>query len=145
MSIVLTINAVQDIAGAIDGVKRAPELASYPGSLNSDIDCPFVFSWPSGGQWDEAAIGLNSDVETIVISVLVAPVGQGIRGTLIAQAVTLLEAFRVTFLDIDNQDLADTVEQINSAQHAGLQTLTYAGVEYYGFQITITTLLKETP
>jgi hypothetical protein len=145
VSIVATINAVQTVNAAIAGVKRAPELASYPASLNSDTDCPFAFAWPSGGQWDEAAIGLNSDVETITISVLVAPVSQGIRGTTIALAVTLLEAFRVAYLADENQDLADTVEQINSAQHAGLQTLSYAGVEYYGFQITITTLLKEIP
>jgi hypothetical protein len=145
MSIIATLNAVQTIAGAIEGVKRAPAVASYPASLNGDTDCPFVFSWPSGGEWNEAAIGLTSDQETTTISVLVAPVATGIRGTTIALAITLLERFRLAFTDDANQDLGDTVEQIETARHDGLRTLLYAGVEFYGFQITITTMLKEIP
>lgn len=145
MSIVATINAVQTINRSIAGIRKAPALESYPGVINADVDCPFAFAWPRGGEWSEAAIGLNSDVETIAITVLVAPTAGGIRGTAIALAITLLEAFRVMYLDADTQDLGDTVEQIETAQHAGLQTLTYAGVDYYGFVITITTLLKEIP
>jgi hypothetical protein len=145
MSIIATLNAVQAIARDIDGIKRAPTVATYPASLNGDTDCPFVFSWPSAGVWDEPAIGIDSDEETITISVLVAPVSTGIRGTTISTAITLLDAFRVAFLADSNQDLGDTVEHIQTAGHGGLRTLLYAGVEFYGFQVTITTMLKETP
>lgn len=143
MSIVATIDAIQAINRTIPGVVTAPPVADYPASLNPSLDCPFLFTWPKGGQWDEAAIGLNRDQETWVITVLVAPVGEGIRGDVVSATINLLEACRMTWINAAHQDIGGSVEQIQSADHGGLQTLTFAGIDYYGFQVTIHTVLKE--
>ncbi len=144
MSIVAILNATQTIVSGISGVTKAPQIADYVASLNS-TDCPYAFSWPLQGDWTEGAIGLYQETETIVITVLIAPVGQGTYGQQVVAAATLLDAFRAAFLDLDNQDLNNTVEQINTATHSGLRTTKYAGNDYYSFSVTLVVKRKEVP
>ncbi|KPL80232.1 hypothetical protein [Herpetosiphon geysericola] len=137
------IDAMQTIHRAVTGVVTAPPLAEYPDSLEP-MQCPFVMTWVGGGSWDEAAMGLHKDETTFRVLVLIAPVALGIIGSLLSSSTQLLDAFRHLYLDYENiQTLGGTVEQCGTITHEGLQIITYAGVEWRGFMLTIPTILKE--
>ncbi len=143
--LVETINAMQLIHRVVPGIVSAPDLAEYPDAIEP-MQCPYVMTWPTGGTWDEGAIGMHRDETTFKVLVLIAPVALGITGAVIANVTALLDSFRHLYLDYEQiQTLGGTVEQCEAITHEGLQVITYAGVEWRGFVLTIPTILKEIP
>lgn len=145
MTISGTIDLLQTLHAAITGVEAAPLAASYPDALNTAL-LPLVLTWPETGNWSlEAAGGLRRQDRQYKVQVFVRPVAQGRGiGSVIKTCADLLQAFGEAYINPDNLAIADlppvhiTLKtEASDLSDTGIAVLTYAGVEYHGFSLTV--------
>jgi GNAT superfamily N-acetyltransferase len=145
MTISGTIDLLQTLHASISGVDTAPLAAAYPDALNT-AHLPLVLTWPETGNWSlEAAGGLRRQDRQYKVQVFVRPVAQGRGiGSVIATCADLLQAFGEAYIDPGHLALADlppvhiTLKtEPADLSDTGIAVLTYAGVEYHGFSITV--------
>lgn len=148
MSVLNTIEQLQALNATVVGVKRTP--VKYPGSLNS-ADLPAVIVWPGPGETVPvtARAMVTRTNREYSVRVFVEAVGQSDHDTPARDGAALLDRFLETYFE--TQVLADGHTQIvrvrdsglisgTGAVVGGLATLTYAGVFYKGFVLSVNVL-----
>lgn len=146
MSILATYEKICELNAASSGITSAP--TALPGILN-DSDLPCALTIPGPGVWQEQAAGLYRQERQYVIRVYCKAVAQGETPDEGFQAVLpVLNALGDTY--VRNQSLDGAVDHIGTPDGSqfctdnGVQVLTYAGIDYHGFELTLNVVEKST-
>lgn len=142
MSIASQIEAIQDVNAGIAGVKSAP--TTIPGALHTaNLPQALVFVGPGA---PERVSDFSLHFRTFYVRIYVKPVGQDIKPDAgYSEAYVLLQRFIEEYLS--DITFGGAVEHTGTGarylpptlEDSGVVELTYAGQNYHGFEITITT------
>jgi hypothetical protein len=145
-----TINDIQALNRAVTGVKRAPDLDSYPTVLDTS-NLPFVLTWPTEATWHSEGMGgapKRMD-RTFRIICFYEKLGQNDIPTRTAGAVKLLQRHINKFLNpasIPVRDPSDTepyqvtLERGKNAPHgdSGIRSdLKFGGDFFTGYDLQV--------
>jgi len=106
MAIATTIDLLQAVNRAVQGVKRAPELARYPTAIDA-VDCPYVISWPAEGQFFTKGGETKRQDRIYRVICYIEPLGLNDIPTRAVEATALLQRFIDAYIDRANVALAD--------------------------------------
>lgn len=133
MSIATVRAAIQDVTGAVSGVKYAPD--TIPNILTTD-ELPAVLAFTADGDWIHETFGPEGEAcrRNWDVKVYVAPVGTGEDGEIYTRAETLLQAMGSVL--VNKCDLDAGVWHDWTIRDSGViadERIAYAGQQYIGF------------
>jgi hypothetical protein len=144
----LATNLIQAVNRGIAGVRKAPDLASYPTAIDTS-DLPYVLTWLGPGQWYIKGGGYKVDKRTMLLICYIQPLGQNDIPSRAVQAVRLHQTMRATYITASTVPLADpdtnsgyqiTVTSGEGTPHSdtGLRSdLQFGGKAYHGFILQV--------
>jgi len=142
MSIATVIAAIQTINGGISGIRSAP--TTIPGKLNT-ADLPTVLVFVGPGEW-ERVTDFSLQFRTFYVRFYVKPISQDIKPDAgYSEAYGLLQSVCEEYLS--DITFGGAVQHTGrgaryappTLEDGGVTVLAYAGTEYHGFEITVTT------
>lgn len=141
------MNAAQALHAGVVGVKNAPAVANYKGSLSS-IELPYVYVTHGPAEWTWGAMNDLQVIEaTLVVHVLCSVAAQGTLGTNLINAIMLADRFATLYQSRQMLDINGTVEQTRTVEFSGIGDI--AGIpsdqSYLGFMINVPYKRKELP
>lgn len=127
----------QTFLGEVTGINSAP--GKMPASLKT-AQLPLAYTHAGPGRWMQGSIGQKQQIRNMIVVVYVQPVAQNIpieEGY--AACEPILEAVGDAFLDDPTlSDVVSTLQvQENEMADTGIVVLTFGGVQYHGFEITV--------
>lgn len=143
MSVAETYANLVALVAASSGIATC--VSTLPAQIN-DADVPLAVVAVGAASWNEHAIGLKRQKREYRMSVYVKAVAQG-AGVDEGYRACLapLNALGVALLD--DPTLGATIDHIGDYgefEDGGVQTLTYAGVDYHGFEFRVAATEKAT-